>query len=122
MTGLPVDYKVDKIIKSIQAEIKTEFDIDVPFNTVIRLIEAQVKATAKGMAEGQTIVWKYLGTFVATKARVQNLNKKYINRGKKPTLVDAGFARVTFNGKGTLIAESTFESTSKRDYYEKPNQ
>lgn len=112
---IPIDYKIDKIIKEIQKEIKAEFKIDVSYETIEAIISQQVTSTVKGIEQGATVVWKYFGTFVATQARVNKLNKSYETRGKTPTLVDSGFYRMSFTRKGEEVAETKFESTSKKD-------
>lgn len=117
--SLPIDYKIDKIVKQIQAEIKTEHGIDISFDTVVRILESQIIATAKGMSEGQTIVWKYFGTFVATKKRVDNLNKRYTKVGKPIGLKDTGFMRMSFKKNGE-VGETKAEFNHKNDYYVKP--
>lgn len=117
--GLPIDYKIDKIVKQIQAEIKTERGVDVSYDTVIRILESQILATSKGMATGETIVWKYFGTFVATKKRVDNLNKRYDKVGKSRGLEDTGFTRLSFKKTGE-VTETKAEFNHKNDYYEKP--
>lgn len=112
---LNIDYKVDKIIKEIQAELKKEYGKDVDYNTVIRVIEQQCRSTVKGMAEGDTVVWKYFGTYVATKKRVDALNKQYIRKGKTPTLEDNGLIRLSFKRNGEAVKATEIVGHRKSD-------
>ena len=66
--ALPIDFKVDKIIKEIQTELLKEYGKDVPYNIIVKVLEHQCISTVKGMANGDTIVWKYFGTYAAGKA------------------------------------------------------
>lgn len=119
---LPVDYKIDKIIKEIQIEIKKEMNVDVTYNTILNIVSSQVSGTVKGMEEGHTIVWKYFGSFVATQRRVDMLNRTYIKKGKTPTIIDTGFERVSLSRDGKkIIAESTFSKTGNDDLIPKYN-
>ena len=103
---IPIDYKIDKIIKEIQTELKKEYGRDVSYDSIVKVIEQQCKSTVKGMAEGNTIVWKYFGTYVATKKRVDALNKQYARIGKTPTLEDNGLLRLSFKRDGKAIAST----------------
>lgn len=94
--ALPIDFKVDKIIKQIQKELEEKFKVLIPYDTVVRIIEQQIKSTTDGMERGDKVTWKYFGTFLATKNRIDNLNKTYEARGKTPTLVDCGFYTIKF--------------------------
>lgn len=100
---LIIDYKVDRIIKEIQAELKKEYGKDVPYEVIVRVVEQQCISTVKGMSEGHTVTWKYWGTYVATKKRVDALNKQYEKKGKYPTLQDNGLVRASFDRKGAKI-------------------
>lgn len=111
---LPIDYKIDKIIKEIQTKLKEEGK-DISYDTIYKCINHQVNSLSEGMREGDTIIWKYFGSFVATKKRVEGLNKTYEKVGKAPTLEDKGLIRLSFNRKGILIAEKPFEPISKKD-------
>jgi hypothetical protein len=112
---LNIDYKVDKIIKEIQAELKKEYGKDVDYNTVVRVIEQECRSTVKAFAEGDTIVWKYFGTYVATKKRVDALNNQYIKKGKLPTLEDNGLIRLSFKRNGEAVAATEIVGHRKSD-------
>lgn len=112
--ALPIDFKIDKTIKRIQNELSKN-NIEVSYETILAVINQQVDSTITGMENGHTVVWKYFGTFVATQKRVDSLNKFYSIKGKKPTLVDNGFARISFTRQGEEVTKSTFEGTSKKD-------
>lgn len=122
MAGLLViDYKIDKIIKSIQATTKDANGNPLTYETVVNVIESQLAATVNGMANGDTVIWKYFGTFVATKRRVDMLNKKYESKGKMPTLIDNGLIRVSFKRDGSKTGETSLMSyQSKKDVMEPP--
>lgn len=113
--SLPIDYKIDKIIKQIQVELKNEHGVEISYNTIFNVINQQIKSTINGMENGHTIVWKYFGSFVATQKRVDMLNKSYIKKGKRPTLIDSGFHRVALDRKGNKLSDSTFSPSSVRD-------
>ncbi len=112
---LIIDYKVDKIIKEIQAELKKEYGKDIPYQVIVRVVEQQCISTIKGMAEGDTVTWKYFGTYVATKKRVDALNKQYIKKGKMPTLEDNGLIRLSFKRDGEAVASTTIIGHRKSD-------
>lgn len=112
---LIIDYKVDKIIKEISAELLKEYGKIVPYEIIVKIIEQQCISTIKGMAKGDTIVWKYFGTYVATKKRVDSLNKRYEKHGKPITLEDHGLMRMSFTKKGVLTNEGEFVGQSKHD-------
>lgn len=114
MSKLPIDFKVDKIIKTIQSEFKAN-NVEVSYETIVAILESQCIATAEGMKNGDTIVWKYFGTFVATKKRVDMLNKLYAKKGYTPKLEDTGLIRVSFTKDGFKRNESPIELTSKKD-------
>lgn len=109
MSKLPLDFKVDKIIKQISSELK------IDYQTIVAILEAQCYTTAEGMKNGDTIVWKYFGTFVAPKKRVDMLNKIYKRKGFTPKLEDRGLIRLAFTKDGVKRAESVMESTSIKD-------
>jgi hypothetical protein len=113
--SIPIDYKIDKIVKDIQAELKKEYGKDVPYESIVKAIEQQCKSTVKGMAEGDTVVWKYFGTYVATKKRVDALNKQYARIGKTPTLEDNGLLRLSFKRDGKAIASTEITPHKKED-------
>lgn len=115
---LIIDYKVDKIIKEIQVELKKDYGKDISYQTLIKVIEQQYISTVKGMAEGNTVVWKYFGTYVATKKRVDALNKQYIRKGKIPTLEDNGLIRLSFQRDGKAIASTDITAHRKSDLEE----
>lgn len=115
---LIIDYKVDKIIKEIQAELKKEYGKDVPYKVLVRVLEQQCISTVKGMAEGHTVTWKYFGTYVATKKRVDALNKQYAKKGKMPTLEDNGLIRLSFKKDGTAVASTEIVGHRKADLEE----
>lgn len=112
MSKLPIDFKVDKIIKQIST------DLSVSYETIVAILEAQCYTTAEGMKNGDTVVWKYFGTFVATKKRVDMLNKMYKKKGYTPKLEDRGLIRMAFTKDGFKRAESALEYTSKQDIKE----
>lgn len=124
---LIIDYTVDKIIKEIQAELKKEYGKDIPYDVVVKVVEQQCISTLKGMANGDTVIWKYFGTFVATKKRVDALNKQYIKKGKTPTLEDNGLIRVSFkrngetNGTTTIVGHRKSDLEEQGDYLKKYN-
>lgn len=105
---LPIDYKLDKIFKQIQEEIRTEINIEVSLQTIEAVINQQIKSTINGMSTGATIVWKYFGKFVATQQRVDGLNKIYEKKGKKPTLMDYGYRRISLNKFGDITSDGEF--------------
>lgn len=113
--ALAIDYKLDKVIREIQAEIKEELGVDLDYDTIVEMANQQVKSTVEGMKRGDTVVWKFFGSFVATQRRVDMLNKKYEKLGKKPTLIDTGFFRVSLNRKGDVINEGIFEPGHRKD-------
>lgn len=113
--SLPVDYKIDKIIKEIQKELKEEGK-EVSYDTILKCVNQQIYSTMSGMERGDTIMWKYFGTFVATKKRVDGLNKTYAKIGKNPTLQDNGLIRLSFNRQGELVNETEFVGQRKDDY------
>lgn len=117
---LPIDFKIDKTIKRIQKELKEELNEEVSYDAIYAMLNFQIKSTINGMAEGHTVVLKYLGNFVATQKRVDMLNKFYIKKGKTPTLVDTGYQRVALTRKGIVIGESEFTPTSNKDLIYKP--
>lgn len=112
---LPIDYKIDKIIKEIQAELKKDYGKDISYEVIVKVVEQQIKSTVKGMAEGNTIVWKYFGTYVATKKRVDALNKQYARIGKTPTLEDNGLLRLSFKRDGKAITATEITPHKKDD-------
>jgi len=115
MSKLPIDYKVNKFIIQIQKEFKDELNIDIEYDTIVAVLESQNQAIADGMKNGDTVVLKYFGTFVATKKRVDMLNKQYARKGLTPKLEDKGLVRLSFSKWGTLKNESIIELTSKKD-------
>lgn len=114
---LPVDYKIDKIIKEIQKDLSDKGK-EVSYDTILRCLNQQINSTIKGIERGDTIVWKYFGTFVATKRRVEGLNKIYARKGIAPQLQDTGLTRISFNQKGEFISEGVFEPKRKEDTLE----
>lgn len=113
--AIGIDYKLDKLIKEIQTEIKEELGEDLDYATVAQMVNQQVKSTVAGMSRGDTVVWKYFGSYVATQRRVDMLNKRYEKIGKKPTLLDRGFYRVSLDRKGQVTNEGTFEPGHRFD-------
>lgn len=111
---LPVDYKIDKIIKEIH-KMLLDKGKEVSYETILRCLNQQVDSTIAGIERGDTIVWKYFGTFVATKRRVEGLNKTYAKRGIAPKLQDTGLTRISFNMKGEFVSEGKFEPKRKED-------
>lgn len=112
---LPIDFKIDKIIKEIQTELKKEYGKDVSYETIVKVLEHQSISTVKAMAEGHTITWKYYGTYVATAKRVNALNKQYTKKGKIPTLVDNGLIRISFTKQGENTGTTTLVGHRKTD-------
>ncbi len=112
---LKIDFTTDKIIKEIQAEIKKERGEDISYDLVVKCIEQQLRSTVDGFANGYTIVWKYFGTFVATKKRVDALNNKYKKLGIKQTLQDYGLVRMSLDLKGNIKSESEITPDRKTD-------
>jgi hypothetical protein len=110
-----IDYTVDTIIKEIIDEIGTELGEEVTYDMVRTVIEQQSKSTVEGMKQGHTIIWKYFGTFVASKKRVDALNNRYRILGLRPNLEDRGFYRVSFDASGNE-KENKFESNVPSDY------
>jgi hypothetical protein len=121
MKGLYIDYKLQRIINTIKDEINKKHNIELTFEEVKHIIESQYIATIDGMSKGYTIIHKHFGSFVATQARVKNLNKVYDRIGKPKTIQDTGFYRLTFDKNSTLICEETFTSNRKKDYLNKLN-
>lgn len=118
---LVIDYKIDKLIRKIASTTKDAKGEFLTYDAVVEIIEAQLRATVDGMAEGNTIIWKYFGTFVATKRRVDMLNKRREREGRIPTLVDTGLVRVSFKRNGDKIGETDlFFPQSKKDVLEPP--
>lgn len=114
MSELFIDYKIDKIIKEIQDEMLSKGEL-LSYETVKKIIEQQYESTAAGFEQGHTIVLKYFGTFVASRKRVDSLNKQYIKKGLTPMLVDNGFLRGAFKKDGTEIGITTFETQRVSD-------
>lgn len=112
---LIIDYKVDKIIKEIQTELKKDYGKEIPYQVIVRVLEQQCISTVKGMAEGHTVVWKYFGTYVATAKRVNALNKQYEKKGKIPTLEDNGLIRMSFKRNGEAVGSTTIIGHRKSD-------
>lgn len=100
---LQIDYKIDKIIKKIQSQTRDENGNSLTYETVVSIIESQIDCTVEGMRNGDSIVWKYFGTFLVNAKRVVMLNNQYIKKGKTPTLFkqeDTGLAsKITFKTK-----------------------
>lgn len=94
--ALVVDYKLDKVIKEIQSEMKAEMGIDLEYRAIEAMVQQQVNTTVAGMGRGDTVVWKFFGNFSANQRRVDKLNERYQKIGKRPTLVnvDSGFYQV----------------------------
>jgi hypothetical protein len=93
------------------------------YENIVRIIESQINATVDGMATGDAVVWKYFGTFSATKIRVDALNKKYDREGKPRTLDDHGLIRMSFKKSGEQIGSTELiPSTNKRDFLEVPDK
>lgn len=123
MPALQIDFKIDKIIKEIQEKVKDSTGKELNYETIVNVLSAQIAATVNGMANGHTIVWKRFGTFVATKRRVDALNKKYITEGKTPTLVDTGLTRISFNRSGEQTGKiDLLFPQSKKDILEVPEK
>ena len=99
--SLVIDYKINKIIQGIQAQYR-EKGQELSYGTIVRVVESQLNAIVDGMAKGDSIVLKYLGTFAATSSRVDRLNKQYKKKGKDPGLVDTGFLSMSFKKDGTV--------------------
>lgn len=95
MSSLVIDYQINKIIQKIQNDYR-EKGKEVSYGTIVRVVESQLRAIVDGMAEGNTITLKYIGTFIATKKRVDVLNRQYEKKGKRATLVDNGVMRMVF--------------------------
>ena len=112
---LIIDYKVDKIIKEIQSELQIKYKKEISYNVIVKVLEQQCKSTVKGMAEGHTVIWKYFGSYVATKKRVDALNKKYERIGKQITLEDTGLIRLSFKRNGEAVTSTTIEVQRKSD-------
>lgn len=112
------DFIVDRIIKEIQAELKKVFDKDIPYKVVVKILEQQCLSTVRGMNEGHTITWKYFGNYVATKKRVDALNKQFIKRGRMPMLEDNGLIRLSFKKDGTAIGSTIIVGHRKADLSE----
>lgn len=119
---LIIDFKIDRLIKEICKELKDKDGKPLEYQTIVDVIESQIDATVDGMARGDTVIWKYFGTFVATKRAVDALNKKYISKGKTPTLQDNGLMRMSFKRSGVEIGSTTLEATAKKDLLEVPEQ
>jgi nucleoid DNA-binding protein len=96
---LVIDYTINKFIQQLQTKYRDQGK-EISYGTIVNVIEAQLKAIPEGMAQGDTIMLKKLGTFVATKKRVDILNKQYEKKGKKPGLVDKGLTRMSFKRDG----------------------
>lgn len=103
MPSLVIDYTVNKIIQNIQSDFR-EKGKEISYGAIVTALEAQLHAIVDGMADGNTVVCKYLGTFKATKKRIDVLNKQYERKGKKPTLVDKGLVRMSLKG-GRFVKE-----------------
>lgn len=88
--SLPIDFKIDKIVKQIAVEL------NIPYDNVLAAVNQQITSTISGMERGDEVTWKYFGTFLATKNRIDNLNKTYKLKGKIPTLVDTGLIQIKF--------------------------
>lgn len=118
---LVIDYKINQIINEIQACTKDVNGKYLTRDTIINIIESQIVATVDGMANGHTVIWKYLGTFAATKRRVDMLNKAYEKKGKTPTLQDTGLVRMSFKRNGDVNGTTDlFFPQHKRDILEPP--
>lgn len=115
MSGLNVDYKITRLIKEIQEEIFKENNIEVSSDDILKCINNQYRCLVNGMANGDTIVLKFFGTFVATQKRVDVLNKKYEKQGRKKGLEDFGFKRISFNKKDEIVNEGVFEPSSIKE-------
>lgn len=123
MGVLIIDYKIDRLIKEIQKELKDKDGKELSYQTIVDVIESQINSTVDGMANGDTIIWKYFGTFVATKRRVDALNKVYVKKGKTPTLQDTGLIRMSFKKTGEKNGTTDlFFPQSKRDVLEVPDK
>lgn len=83
---LQIDYKIDKIIKKIQSQIRDENGKPLSYETIVNIIESQIDSTVDGMRNGDSIVWKYFGTFQVNVKRIDMLNNQYIKKGKTPTI------------------------------------
>jgi len=91
--ALIIDYTIDKIIKDIQSKFKDANGNPLEYDTIVKIIESQIDCTVKGMANGDTIVWKYFGTFTIKRKRMEALNKKYLKEGRRPTIEDTGLSK-----------------------------
>lgn len=120
--SLIIDFKIDRLIKEICKELKDKNGKPLTYETVVDVIESQIDATVNGMARGDTIIWKYFGTFVATKRAVDALNKRYVSKGKTPTLQDTGLIRMSFKRSGVETGSTMLEATAKKDILEIPEQ
>ena len=118
---LPIDYKINKIYGQIKSEVSTELGVDIPTQAIDAIVNQQIKSTIKAMSNGDTMIWKYFGKFVATEKRVDMLNRSYTRKGKKPTLVDTGYKRVSLDRRGNVINEGEFIPTSVKDLIPKQN-
>lgn len=122
MPSLIIDYKIDRLIKEIQKDSKDKNGKELTYETIVEVLESQLKATINGMATGDTIVWKFLGSFVATKRRVDALNKRYERRGKTPTLKDTGLVRMSFKRTGEIKGTTDLSDSRERDILEVPDK
>lgn len=102
MAGLlQIDFKIDKIIKRLQDEISDGKGGRLEYGVIVEIIEAQLRSTVDGIADGDTVVWKHFCSFFATRRRIDALNKKYESVGRKKTLEDFGMVRMSFKRDGT---------------------
>lgn len=116
MAGLLViDYKINKFIQTLQQKYRDKGK-EVSYGTIVNVVEAEIRAITEGMAEGHTVMLKKLGTWVATKKRVDMLNKQYEKKGKKLGLVDTGLTRMSFKRDGEYYNKiDLFFPNRKRD-------
>jgi len=123
MASLIIDFKIDKLIKHIQENHTDAKGNKLEYETIVKVLEAQLNSTLHGMLHGHTVVWKYFGTFSATKRRVDALNNKYKKAGKTPTLVDNGMIRMSFKRTGEQIGKTDLLfPQSKKDILEVPDK
>lgn len=116
MSGLPIDYRIDRLLKEIQNELRIEFKLEIPYEVIKAVVEQQAITTAEGLLGGHSSIWKYFGNFVATKKNVDSLNKRYAKIGLTPMLVDSGLMRMSFTKAGEELGSSKFEAPSNKDY------
>lgn len=113
-SALVIDHTVNKQIQSIQNKYR-EKGIDLSYGAIVAMLEHQLYSIVNGMANGDSIVCKYFGTFAAAPTRIEKLNKQYQRKGKQPGLRDTGFMRISFKRDGSLNGETDITNHKKSD-------